>query len=171
MNLKPIPSKTETLEFDTPDWVALRDEKLMEWLEDRHAANFFGILAKSTELFDDIVDGDPVSEGQIFDLMMSLWLHLPNNPFWITYRRELTPLLITATNAWLDANVLEKGSETDRVYAYVYRNLTLHAIPFAVFLLHGQARMREVSLDIHRFFTEHETFREYCAEHEDGESL
>jgi len=38
-----------------------------------------------------------------------------------------------------------------------------------VYIIHGEKRMREVSLEIHRFFTEHESFHEYLDKSKDGD--
>ncbi len=148
--------------FDTVDWLELRNKKLMEWLQDESAVEFFKILGVSTELFDDLFDKDrELTEMQIFNLITSLWVDLPLNAFWNEHKYFLMPVLLMSINAWLDANKLEDGTETDKAYSYVFRNLTLQAIPMAVYVLHGKERMREVSLDVHRFFTEHETFEQY----------
>jgi hypothetical protein len=151
--------------FDTAEWIQLRDEKLMEWIGDPSAVDFIRILGLSTELFDDLVDRDrDVSNAQIFNLMISLWVKLPFNSFWNTHKGFLMPILLLAINAWQDANVLEKNTGNDKVYAYVLRNLTLQILPMVIFILHGEKRMRELSLEMHRFFTEHETFEQYDGE-------
>jgi hypothetical protein len=151
--------------FDTEEWLIQRDQKLTEWIEDSSAVEFVRILGMSTELFDDLVDQDkPVSEKQIFNLIFSLWVDLPFNSYWNAHKHFLMPVLFMSINAWLDANVLEKGERSDRAYAYVFRNLTLQILPMVVFTLHGKERMREVSLEMHRFFTEHETLDDYLGE-------
>jgi hypothetical protein len=150
------------LQFDTPEWLRLRDEKLMEWFGDTSAVELVRILGISTEIGDDLADGDkPITDEQVANLLLSLWVKLPANAFWNTHRGFLTPVIFMSINAWLDANKLQSGTETDRVYSYVLRNLTLQIIPLIVFILHGRQRMRELSLEIHHFFTGHETFDQY----------
>lgn len=151
-------------EFDTNEWLKLRDAKLMEWLQDEPAVQFCQIVGMSTELFDDMSDRDvDIEDHQLFNLIFSLWVTLPNNAFWKAYQHSLTPILLMSLNAWLDANKLEThdADPNDRVYAYTFRNLTLQVLPLCVYLLHGEARMRELSLEIHKFFTGHETFEQY----------
>ena len=148
--------------FDTPEWLKLRDQKFMEWFDDESAVQFAQIVGQSAELFDDILDRDAdINQNQVFHLMNALWVTLPNNKFWQTYRGFLTPILLMSLNAWLVANKLESGTSNDRVYAYTTRNLTLQILPMMVYALHGEKRMREVSMDIHQFFTVHESFEDY----------
>ena len=154
-----------SLQFDTPEWLQIRDKKLIEWIGDPSAVEFIQILGMSTELFDDLVDRDKeISEAQIFSLIMSLWVKLPFNSFWNAHKGFLMPVLLMSINAWQDANVLEKGEGSDQVYAYVFRNLTLQVLPMVIFILHGEQRMRELSLEMHRFFTGHETYEQYKGE-------
>ena len=158
-NVEPIKSQPK---FDTDEWLVLRDAKFMEWFEDESAVQFAQIVSQSTELFDDILDRDvAIGQDHIFNLMHSLWITLPDNKFWAAYRLFLTPVLLMSLNAWLVANKLEDGSSNDRVYAYTTRNLTLQIFPMMVYALHGENRMRELSMDMHQFFTEHETLDEY----------
>lgn len=152
----------DKLEFDSSEWLKLRDEKFREWFQDESAVQFAQIFSQSTELFDDILDRDvDIDEHQVFHLMTALWLTLPNNKFWQVHRLFLTPVLLMTLNAWLVSNKLENGTSNDRVYAYTTRNLGLQIFPLMVYALHGEKRMRELSMEIHQFFTEHETFDEY----------
>ena len=154
-----------SFQFDTPEWLQKRDEKLAEWIVDPSAVEFVRILGMSTELFDDLVDHDKdVSETQIFNLIISLWVKLPFNSFWNAHKGFLMPVLLMSINAWQDANVLEKNKGNDQVYAYVFRNLTLQVLPMIIFILYGEQRMRELSLEMHRFFTEHESYEQYEGE-------
>lgn len=150
--------------FDTEEWIAIRDEKFKEWFGDPSAEHFARIFSKSTELFDDMVDGDKQRTAEdVFHWMHSLWFELQFNEFWNTRKNFLIPVMLMAANAWMDANELEKGDLNDRVYSYSLRNLALQVFPMMVFVMYGQKRMREVSLDIHRFFTAHETLDDYLA--------
>ena len=158
-NVKPIKSQPK---FDTGEWLVLRDAKFMEWFGDPSAVQFAQIFGQSTELFDDMLDRDvDIGQDQIFNLMHSLWITLPFNAFWNSHKHFLTPILLMTINAWVTSNILENGNKNDRVYAYTTRNIGAQIFPIMVYLLHGDSRMREVSLDIHKFFTDHETLEQY----------
>ena len=162
MNIEQLKIAEQTSEFDTDDWLTVRDQKFMEWFGDESAVQFAQIIGQSAELFDDILDRDvAINQDQVFNLMHSLWGILPFNDFWNRHKGFLMPVLLMSLNAWLVANKLEDGDSNDRVYAYTTRNLTLQVLPLMVYVLHGDARMRELSYEIHKFFTGHETLDEY----------
>jgi hypothetical protein len=158
------------MKFDSEEWLKLRDDKLTEWLGDPSAVQLAQIIGQSTELFDDMLDRDvDIGQEKIFHLMHSLWVILPFNEFWNRHKHFLMPILMMSLNAWLDSNKLEGGDAADTVYAYTMRNLTLQVLPMMVYIIHGEKRMREVSLEIHKFFTDHESYEEYLRKTKDGD--
>lgn len=150
------------LEFDTPEWCALREKKLAEWVGDASALRFFGIFGDTCELFDDIIDRDKViPEEHAVRVLFMVLTELPFNRFFETYKPQLVPIIITGINAWLDANTLEKGSDNDKVFAYVLRDWYVELLSFIIFTLRGPEYLRSVSMEIRHFFTHHETLEEY----------
>jgi hypothetical protein len=91
----------------------------------------------------------------------TLLIELPLNPFFDKFKRELVPLMVAGINAWQDANELEKGSDNDKALAYVLRDWYVELVMFVVYLLHGRDRARELSMEIRRFFSQHETLHAY----------
>lgn len=149
-------------EFDTYEWQQLRNQKLQEWIGDPHAINFILAFADACELFDDLIDKDkPIADDHVVRVLFSLITELPLNPFFDHYKHQLIPILVTGINAWLDANELEKGTENDRVFAYVLRDWYMEFVSFVIYLARGREYMREVSMDVRHFFTHHETLEAY----------
>jgi hypothetical protein len=150
------------LEFDTPEWQALRDSKLREWVGDPAAIAFFITFCDACELFDDVTDGDkPIKQEHVNRVLFALLTELPVNGFFDTHKRLLIPIIITGINAWLDANELEKGSENDRVFSYVLRDWYVELLSFVIYVTKGRDYMRSKSLEIRQFFTHHETLPQY----------
>lgn len=150
------------LEFDTHEWQQLRNQKLQEWIGDRHAIQFILAFADACELFDDIIDKDkPVGDDHATRVLFSLLTELPLNPFFDAFKQQLIPIIITGINAWLDSNELEKGDENDQVFAYVLRDWYMEFVSYVIYLARGRDYMREVSMEVRHFFTHHETLDAY----------
>jgi hypothetical protein len=153
---------THGLEFDTLEWRQLRNQKLYEWIGDPNAIGFILAFGDACELFDDIIDRDkPIEDGHAVRVLFSVFTELPLNPFFNTYKLQLIPLLVTGINAWLDANDLEKGTDNDKVFAYVLRDWYMEFVSFVIYLVRGKDYMRQVSMEVRHFFTHHETLEEY----------
>jgi hypothetical protein len=149
-------------EFDTEDWRKSRDVKLMEWIGDASAVNFILSFSDLCEVFDDLIDKDkPVTDDDIIRTLFTALVDIPMNPFFAHYRHQLVPVVITGINAWLDANKLERGSDNDKVFAYVLRDWYAELVSFVIYLTRGRHYLRTVSMDVRTFFTHHETLEQY----------
>lgn len=150
------------LEFDTPEWCALRDKKLAEWVGNPEALQFIVAFGDICELFDDIIDRDkPIEDDHAIRVLFIVLTELPLNRFFEQYKQNIIPIIITGINAWLDANQLEKGSKNDRVFAYVLRDWYVELLAFVIFVTRGRDFMRSVSMEVRQFFTHHETLEQY----------
>jgi len=150
------------LEFDTYEWQQLRNQKLHEWLGDPYAVDFILIFGDACELFDDMIDKDkPIEDEHVIRVLFSLITEMPINPFFDRFKHQLIPILVTGINAWLDANQLEKGTDNDKVFAYVLRDWYMEFVSYVIYLVKGRDYMRMVSMDVRHFFTHHETLEEY----------
>jgi hypothetical protein len=150
------------LEFDTPEWQALRDAKLKEWLGNDDALRFLAQFGDICELFDDLIDKDkPVPDEHVIRVLFTCLTEMPVNQYFERHKYQLIPIIITGINAWLDANHLERGSRNDRVFAYVLRDWYVELIAYVIYSLRGKDYMRSVSMEIRRFFTHHETLEQY----------
>lgn len=150
-------------EFDTQAWRELRNRKLREWVGNDDAVQFILAFAEVCEVWDDLIDKDkPIDDDRINSVFWTLLAEMPLNPFFDRFKANLIPILSTGINAWLDANELEKrGTENDLVFAYVLRDWYMEFVSFVIMLTRGRAYMREVSMEVRRFFTHQETLDEY----------
>jgi hypothetical protein len=152
----------DTYEFDTPEWQELRNQKLVEWVQDSFAVEFLVQFGDAAELFDDMIDKDKdIPDEHVIRVLFSTWTELPVNPFFDQFKHQLIPVMVTGINAWLDANTLEKGSHNDQVFAYVLRDWYAELVAFVIYLTRGRDYMRQVSMDVRKFFTHHETLEQY----------
>lgn len=150
------------LGFDTAAWQQSRNERLLLWTNDPYAVQFIVQFSDACELFDDLIDKDkPIADDHVTRVLFVLLTEMPMNPFFDRHKASLVPVIVTGINAWLDANTLEKGTQNDRVFAYVLRDWYAELIAFVIYLTRGREYLREVSMDVRNFFTHHETLDEY----------
>ncbi|WP_018865142.1 hypothetical protein [Thioalkalivibrio sp. ARh3] len=150
------------MEFDSEEWRQERNRRLHEWVQNEDAVRFILDWADACELFDDIVDRDKaIPEEHAVRVLFNVFTELPVNPFFDRFKYQLIPLLVTGINAWLDANTLERGSESERVFAYVMRDYYMEFVSFVIYLTRGRDVMRALSMEIREFFTHHETLNQY----------
>ena len=150
-------------EFDTPEWRKIRDEKLIQWVGDKEAVDFLILYGDICEKFDDLEDGDSEDRLDLGELMFQCMGELPSNPFFDKWKHVLIPIMVMGINAWQDANFLENHPKTtnDLALSYVFRYKYVEIVPIVIFLTQGWTGMREVSLEVRRFFMGNETLEEY----------
>ena len=149
-------------EYDSDSWRTLRNSLMHNWVKDVHAVQFLLTIGSVAEVWDDLVDKDnEVTESEINKTFLALLTELPLNPFFDQYKFRLVPLMVTGINTWQDSNILSKGSDNDKAMAYVLRDWYVELVMFVVYLLHGYEAMRNVSIDIRRFFSQHESLQAY----------
>jgi hypothetical protein len=86
---------------------------------------------------------------------------MPLNPFFNQHKIVFIPLINASINAWFDSLDLEKGSDNDKAMAYMLRWYSHEAFIYTILLTRGYEYMRSVSLEVRRFFTDHESLDEY----------
>jgi len=150
------------MEHDSDEWRKSRDEQLLEWVQDPHAVAYILDLGEVIEVWDDLIDQDkPTTPDRINNTFYILAVKLPQNPFYVAYHRALIPYLEAGYNSWLDSVELEKGDTQDKMFAYVLRFCLIEWILAVVSITRGRDKMRELSLEIRRFFTMYEQFEQY----------
>lgn len=133
----------------------------MGYVGDPEAVDFLEMVFDITDIWDDLVDKDrEVTDAQINNTFMKCLVYLPGNSFYRKHYPILASQLMLVINAWQDANELEKGSESDRVYACALRFLLVQLIATATGLVKGQDAARQISVDAWRQNTaDEETLR------------
>jgi len=150
------------VKFDSEEWRAARNQKLVEWVQDPNAVKFVLDFSDACELFDDLIDRDKeLEDGHVIRVLFNLFTEMPVNPFFDRWKAQLIPVIVTGINAWLDANELEKGDDDQQVFAYVLRDWYMELLAFVIYLTRGRDCMRSVSMDVRHFFTHHETLEQY----------
>ena len=153
------------IEFDSEEWREERNKKLVEWIGDEDAINWFLDYCQVCEVFDDLVDRDKaIADSTVTDALYRLLCAMPINGFFDRFKGQLCPIITGGINSWLDANDLERSSEVDdRIRAFTLRDRYMEVLTFIIVLARGWDYLREHSLEIRAFFSHSESFSEYDA--------
>jgi hypothetical protein len=140
-------------EWDSEAWRLERDRKLREWIKNESAVQCVIMLSGISELWDDLIDEEVVPEQRVHRAFVQAIVGLQFNAFWSDHKHMLMPVVIVAINAWMDANVMQRAEDrNERILAYSLRNLTYELASMAAFCVSGWEGMRDVSLEMRRFF-------------------
>tara|TARA_Y100001970_G_scaffold274073_1_gene373257 strand:- start:111 stop:563 length:453 start_codon:yes stop_codon:yes gene_type:complete len=134
------------------------DEKAKKIIElaaggDANAAQYLWMLARITRVLDDVFDNDQViTREEHLEVLEYLFVRLPTNPFFIRHQDVLLSQHLSMFNAWMAANVAEKGDETDQIYAHVWRDTLHEVVPIVALLTQGYDAMPPISQEIRTLF-------------------
>jgi len=104
-------------------------------------------------VIDNVLDGDKeVTVADLMDAFEVLCSRIPTNPFYVENIREVQPLQTLAWEGWKQSNELVKGSQTDKIYAHVYRDIILELYPIVALLTQGYNAMIEVRNEMKEYF-------------------
>ena len=117
------------------------------------AAHYLWNLACISRTIDDIYDQDQeVTREQMLEAIEYLLIEMPFNPFFVQHRDTLQSQHVSMYNAWMAANLWERGDETEQIYAHVWRDLFQEILPLVALLTQGTKKMNEVSLKVRQLF-------------------
>ena len=120
---------------------------------DEYAAQYLWMLARITRVLDDVFDNDQViTREEHLEVLEYLFVRLPTNPFFIRHQDVLLSQHLSMFNAWMAANVAEKGDDTDQIYAHVWRDTIHEVIPIVALLTQGYDAMPPISLEVRKLF-------------------
>ena len=134
------------------------DEKAKKIIEtaaggDANAAQYLWMLARITRVLDDVFDNDQViTREEHLEILEYLFVRLPTNPFFIRHQDVLLSQHLSMFNAWMAANIAEKGDDTDQIYAHVWRDTLHEVIPIVALLTQGYDAMPPISLEVRKLF-------------------
>ena len=78
--------------FDTPEWRAERDAKMIAWIGQMSAVNWLLDFSNICEFFDDAYDKDkPVTNKVIEQVLYACLVDYPGNSFFQAHSHILTP--------------------------------------------------------------------------------
>jgi hypothetical protein len=122
-------------------------------LEDRDAVVFALVLAQISQVLDDLVDNDAMLSGDT--ITRAFWqalVALPCNGFYQRHFDILQPQIQMVFFDWLNANVLEQGSDEDRNLAFVLRDSLTGLLVTCARLVGGYEHAQGVGPEIRRRF-------------------
>jgi hypothetical protein len=158
----------ERMKWDGAAWREVRDAKLLDWmLGNQPAVDAFLMLSRISEVWDDLIDGEPVDPEDVHGAFVDALVRLQGNPFYRQHEGILMGVVIAGINAWLDSVQLETTpTEAARMHAFYLRNFAYELINVCAFAVGGWRHMRAVSADMRAFFT-HETYAQWEHRHAD----
>lgn len=113
------------------------------------------------QVFDDIVDGDPVRDDHLISTVWRTLVTMPVNPFFVANSAQLYPVLANAILKWQAANDMEASGQADE-RSFIWRASYYDVVMLAVFLCHGQAEASRLSSKVLTLYAE--TFADYRRE-------
>lgn len=147
-------------EWDSEQWREARDAQFRAWLGDESAVECIVMISSIVEAWDDLIDGDAVEPERINRTFLFALVGMHRNRFWRQFGDQLLPIMMSCINAWMDSNEWQKGDRKQRMMAFYLRNMGIELIQAAAFCLGGFERMREISLDVRKFFM-HESYEDW----------
>lgn len=151
----------------TSDWLTQRDALRVECCSGNpKALAFLATVMDVVEIWDDLIDRDkPVSDSEVHHAFLSCLYTLPSNDFFLQHRGYLLPVLMTCINAWMDANELEKSSDsTAQATAWYLKQMGVELYCAVAFLTGGFDHMRKLGPRI-RWTLRHEDLPTFLKEH------
>ena len=100
----------------------------------KSAFEYLHLMAASARIADDIKDEpEKLDAKKLMQLVEYLFISIPGNQFFQKHQDMLFAQHIVLWNAWEASNSLEKGDETDRIYAHVLRDYINELLPLVAF--------------------------------------
>jgi hypothetical protein len=136
------------------EWLKEREQNKLRWFCDNvHAVMFISDFMNIIELWDDLIDKDvSLTDEDINDGFERMMIGLNINPFFVTNRNHLMPLIIHTINAYHDSEILKKGNKREMFLAFSLRNFGLELYQACAFITGGYEHLRKVSPEIRSFF-------------------
>lgn len=105
---------------------------------------------------DDLYDDDQiVSTRSVLSAIEFLVVEMHYNPFFMKHRDTLTSQQVSMYNAWMAANLWDKGDDTCKIYSHVWRDTHHEIVPLVALLTQGPEKMVNVSMKIRKLFKKH----------------
>ena len=129
------------------------------------AINFMNNIGYISQVWDDLIDKDKIVNDETIN--KAFWMALieiPQNPFFITFHKELTANMRNGINDWFDANLLEQSKNPHKkMLAFSLRYTLVNLIQHCAYLIGGYDWMRKISPIVRSFFLNYhkETLEDY----------
>lgn len=120
-------------------------------------------LFDAIQFFDDIADKDEVSRQRLDDVIWSLLVSMPSNPFYREHLAHLSPLIASQILKWQASDKAERSGKADEK-SFMWRAGYYEIVLSVVCLVHGRKAATDASERILRLYGE--SFAEYKKEFE-----
>lgn len=101
---------------------------------------FLEAFVRRAHYLDDIQDQDQGKTLRVADFESEWLFTLAANPFFLTHREQLVPVMILSINAWADSNLMERGPVRD-----VVKGLWHEVVYLTAFIVGGWPHLRIVT--------------------------
>lgn len=152
----------------TPPWETYSDAAALELLGgNADALRFVLDIARLSHVYDDLVDQDvPVGEQRVHDLMWTLLVTLPTNPFYRAHEDTLRPVIITGILNWKAATDMEQLGHREELriahgVRYAIADVFLLSMVLTVGREHAMKNARRA-----RLLGQNDTWAHYASEHD-----
>lgn len=150
-----------------PPWELFSHEALSELLcGNQDAVRCVRDIARCSHVYDDLIDRDkPVGDQAIHDLIWTLLIALPVNPFYRDHQHVIRPVLITGILNWKAATDIEReGCREELRVAHVLRYAIADVLLICMEITGGHEHaMRHARRA--RLMSQADTWANYSSEH------
>lgn len=129
------------------------------------AVDLCSMLGFVSQLWDDLIDGEPRSATDVNKAFLLALCAIPQNRFYQAHQAELVPMMRMVIFDWIDATALEKAadrSEKDLMMAYALRDSMASFVVQVAGLVGGPAHAFAMGPSIRRALFD-ESFDDYKA--------
>jgi hypothetical protein len=117
------------------------------------AKEYLQFIAACGRITDDIFDDyNLLTQKDFLTIVEILFIRLSANSFYRKHQDILFSQHVTMWNAWEASNFLDKGDNTDKIYAHVLRDYINELLPLVALLTQGQSKMKEINVQIRSLF-------------------
>lgn len=131
----------------------------------KDAVDLCSMLGFVTQLWDDLIDGEPRSAADVNKAFLLALCAIPQNAFYQAHQLDLIPMLRLVIFDWVDATALENApdrSEKDLMMAYALRDSMTSFVVQVAGIVGGPAHAFAVGPSIRRALFD-ESFEDYKA--------
>ena len=118
-------------------------------------------LWDAIQVFDDVVDGDPVASADMRRVIWACLVQMPSNPFFAANSASLLPVMATAFLKWSASDDAERGGQAD-ARSFMWRASYYDVVLAVVMLCHGYDAALAKSGAVMALYGE--KYEDYCAE-------
>lgn len=138
----------------------------LEWFGgNEDALHFYRMLVDMAHVWDDVVDGDPVSEIELNNAFLIALVYLPANKFYQTIQYQILPMWLSIVSAYEAANKFEREKDPHGIeIAHTLRYAAGNIVAYAIHVCVGPEEARKHIPEMWKSVV-HERYADYRKEH------